>query len=102
MVTKDEIKAKVSTDRRYAERAIVVIFERQTSDEQSSECTTHKNGVGFSAFDAEILSSFAKQLLSGRHLSEKQLAIAFKKMPYYSRQLFEAAVTKSKEQGVLQ
>ena len=47
-------------------------------------CSTRS---GFNGTDANILSSFAEQLLKGRTLSAKQLAIAFKKLPKYSRQV---------------
>ena len=37
--------------------------------------------------DANILSSFAQQIEKGRILSEKQMAILFKKMPRYWKQI---------------
>ena len=87
----DYIREKVGTNRAWALRALVVIFNNQTDAEQAIDATTDANGVGFSGCDADILSSFAKQHLAGRNLSAKQMAIIFKKMPRYSRQLMEAA-----------
>lgn len=93
-MTKNEIKAKVSTDPRWVTRAIVAIYNYQTSHEQVAERTEEHNGVGFNGADAEILSSFAKQILTGRTLSQKQLTIAFKKMPKYAGQLERIAAQK--------
>jgi hypothetical protein len=45
------------------------------------------NGVGFNGTDATILSSFADQINRGRTLSPNAVAIAFKKLPKYSRQV---------------
>jgi hypothetical protein len=88
---RDTIKKKVSSDPRWAQRAIVALLERQTADEQIEHATKEKNGAGFNAFDAEILTSFGKQILAGRTLSERQMAIAFKKLPKYAGQLLEIA-----------
>ena len=81
------VKNQLSTNPAWAQRAIVKLWQRQTADEQSAQATGHDNGVGFNGTDAFILSSFAEQINKGRTLSPKQLAIAFKKLPKYSRQI---------------
>jgi hypothetical protein len=81
------VKNKLATNPAWATRAIVKLYELQTADEQISQTTTNVNGVGFNGTDATILSSFAEQILKGRTLSPKQLAIAYKKLPKYSRQI---------------
>jgi len=81
------IKAKLAIDPRWAVAGLVKIFEYQTREEQQSEETLEHNGVGYSGCDAELLSSFAKQVKAGRQLSVKQMAIVFKKMPRYAGQL---------------
>ena len=73
---------------------MMAIYAMQTSDEQSSRTTTHDNNVGFSAFDAEILSSFAEFYKRYNRLSEKQMAIVGKRMPKYSAQLWSLAYAK--------
>lgn len=78
-------------------RALVVIFERQTADEQASDHTRDANSVGFSGVHAEICSSFAKQYMSRGFLSPKQMVIARKIMKKYWKQLAEI----SKENGKL-
>ncbi len=85
----------IKADQRWVEKAIVAIFEYQTSHEQTVETTEQNNGVGFTGADAFILSSFAKQIKAkgdrkielGQRLSAKQMAIATKKMGKYAGQL---------------
>lgn len=97
--TSESIKALLETSSKAVEKGILVIYDRQTQDEKTTESTNHQNGVGFSGADAEILSSFAAQILRkqsrgielGKCLSEKQMAIAKKKIARYSRQLAEVA-----------
>jgi hypothetical protein len=81
------VKNQLSTNPAWATRAIVKLWQRQTADEQASQSTGHDNGVGFNGTDAFILSSFAEQINKGRTLSPKQLAIAFRKLPKYSKQI---------------
>lgn len=96
------LRDQLGTDPAQIEKAIVRIFEYQTQDEQRAENTNHYNLQGFRTCDAKILSSFAKQLLRGRHLSEKQLAIAKRRMPVYAGQLIRQSIQKGliiKENG---
>ena len=54
------------------------------------------NGIGFVHVDSENLTSFAKQFEERGSLSEKQLAILYKKMPKYADQLINAAIAEGK------
>ena len=87
VMIKTHIKNQLATNPAWALRALVKIYERQTADEQCSGITKEDNGVGFSGVDANILSSFATQVLNGRNLSAKQMAIVYKKMPRYWKQV---------------
>jgi hypothetical protein len=80
---RDFVKGKLSTDRIWAQQALLKIFEFQTLEEQKSKDTIMNNGVGFTGTDGRILSSLATQLQKKRYLSDKQMAIVFKKMPKY-------------------
>jgi len=82
-----EFKVKLATSHRWAIRAIEVLYEYQTPDEKQGMHTDELNGVGFSQFDSEILSSFAEQLKAGRQLSFRQIEVAQKLMPKYAGQL---------------
>ena len=82
------LKEKLSTNATWAQACMLRIFERQTVIEKAINATNVENDIGFSGADAEICSSFAKQLLQKRILSTKQMAIVFKKAAKYRKQLY--------------
>lgn len=90
------IKDLLAVNDKAVERAVVAIYKLQTEAEKAIEATTDANNVGYSAFDAEIMSSFASRLLKGWPLTEKQMVIARKKISHYSRQLAEIAEGREK------
>jgi len=81
------IRKQTSTSAKWAVRALVRIYANQTEDERCAHATKHDNGIGFTGADAEILSSFAEQVNKGQTLSPKQMALLFKKIPKYAKQL---------------
>jgi hypothetical protein len=85
------LKSKLSSDARWALRALEVVYSNQTADEQATQCTRTLNGEGFTGIDGEILSSFAEQYERRRSLSHKQMALLFKKMPKYWGQVLEVS-----------
>jgi hypothetical protein len=93
--TPEAIREKLATCDIMVERSILKLYEMQTEAEKVTERTTEHNGVGFNGVDAEIMSSFAQQLLrqknsvrpEGRRLSDKQRVLARKKLKKYARQL---------------
>ncbi len=78
-------------------KAVVTIYRKQTKSEQGSYSTHETNGVGFNKLDAEILTSFAKQIIFNKSigrrylLSRKQMEIARKKVRKYAGQLAKIA-----------
>lgn len=93
--TPDAIAALLDRNDVAVERAVVAIFNRQTSDEQESESTKHDNGVGFNAFHAGLGSYYARWIQSGRHLTGNHLDKARRMMRRYVRQLAEIASAQS-------
>lgn len=85
--TVETIREKITSDKNWAMRAIVALYKYQTYQEQATDSTNDLNGVGFNAVDAYILSSFARQIMAGRQLSNRQLQISFKKLRKYAKQL---------------
>lgn len=85
------IKRMVGTNRAWALRALIRIYEYQTADEQAIGYTQNLNGVGFNGADSDILSSMAEQVNNGRQMTDRQMEIIFKKMPKYAKQLMEIA-----------
>ncbi len=93
--TQDSMAAYLSNASPEAiERAIVRIYQRQTSDEQASQATKHTNNMGFSAFDAGTGSYMAKWILSGKHLSGKWVEKGRKLAVKYRGQLVQIANAK--------
>jgi len=93
--TKEDIKQLLSENDHAVMRAVVAIWQYQTSHEKLHMHTNEHNLVGFSAFDANILSSFAEQIGRGRSLSIKQLAVARRRMMKYVGQLARIANEKA-------
>lgn len=91
MHTKETIKELLIRNDQAVSRGILAIFALQTADEQRAEATNKNNGMGFNGADAPILSSFAKQLRSGRTMSARQTEIARKKIIKYAGQLTRIA-----------
>ena len=83
----ERLRLMLGTNSKWAVKGLLRIFENQTSGEQEIDATVEHNGIGFTGADANILSSFAKQIADGRQMSEKQMGIIFKRMPKYAKQL---------------
>lgn len=92
---KEIIKNRLLTDNAWLNRGILAIYQHQTLDEKLDGNTKEDNGIGFNGADAVILSSFAQQLILKKYLTEKQYAIARKKMVKYSGQLLNIIKSKS-------
>jgi len=83
------LQSKLSTDIRWAQRALLAIFRNQTADEQNESVVRYHNQMGFRCMDSIILTSFANQLQTRGSLSPKQMSIVFRLMPKYARQLMK-------------
>ena len=60
--TRSDIDALLNRSDAAVERAIVVLFNRQTDDEQSRATTRHHNNRGFASCDARAGTRFARFL----------------------------------------
>jgi hypothetical protein len=94
-----EIKSNIQSCDRWATRALLAVFAMQEADEARDEHTYHENKVGFSKFDAEFLTSVAKQAKKGRTLSDKQMVFVRKKMGKYAKQLFWLSLDRSRKEN---
>jgi len=81
------VKQKLKTDDRWLFKGLIAIYQCQTEDEQATDSTRNINGIGFSAYDAEFLSSVARQVMTTRSVSVKQLGFVRKNMIKYAGQL---------------
>lgn len=93
--SKDQIQNNILTDVRWTIRTIEILFDRQTTDEQTTGHTKHENGRGFNGRDSEILTSFYLQIEKRKRynnpylLSDRQIEISRKMLPKYWRQVLE-------------
>jgi hypothetical protein len=82
-------------------RALIVLKDRQTADEQASQTTRHANGRGFRPCHARMGVSMAKFYERNGYLSPKQIAYWRKegkegmRIAIYWKQLLEAAKDKA-------
>lgn len=91
---REQLRELLQTNDEALRRSIVVIYRQQIPQERVLGEAIIEDKVGFTAFDAEILGSFAKQIEHGNKLSDKQMAIARNKMPKYWRQLMNISKRK--------
>jgi len=86
-IIKQYLQEKLSTDYKWALKALFRVYDYQTLDEQEAATTCEENGIGFTGADAEILTSFAEQYRRKGYLSPKQMEIVYKKMKKYWKQV---------------
>ena len=89
--TEDEIVSLINTNNQMVCISLVQMYNQQTDDEKLYKETSHDNGIGFSACDSRILSSFAEFYLKNGYLSSKQISIARPKLVRYRKQILRLA-----------
>lgn len=99
---KEFLKDKLSSNSKWALKALLTIYKNQTDEEQEVGHTYYNNGIGFSGVDSQILSSFAEQYLNKGYLSNKQMSILFKNIPKYWSQVLEVSDQEKLNQIILQ
>ena len=93
--TEEVIKTNIVNDIRWTFRTLEILFDRQTTDEQTDKVTKWRNGRGFNGRESEILTSFFLQVQKRKEynnpvlLSDKQLSICQKLLPKYWKQVLE-------------
>ena len=85
---------QLSINSKLVERAIVVLYQRQTTDEQTNSATVYQNGQGFCAYAARRGTYYAKYVLSGGRLTGVHLDRARNIAVKHVRQLVEMAEKK--------
>jgi len=91
-----QVETALGEDPRAVEKAIRILFARQTAAEKAAEATVVHNNLGVQACHGRRIAYYGKWLASGRHLTgwhlDKARAIAQK---YARTQLFELAALKA-------
>lgn len=103
-LTGTDIVNLLKTNDKAIARALVVLKNNQTADEQIAETTRHHNGMGFRPAHAKVGTSMAKFYEKNGYLTPKQIAYWRKegkqgmRISIYWRQLLKAAHQKAAEQ----
>lgn len=72
--TEDKILFMLSTNDVWVERALVMLYQRQTQEEQTKDSTKHRNTIGFQRGDDETMSPLARKVIAGGKLSDRELS----------------------------
>ena len=94
MSLRDQILSSLATNERAVAKALVLLYRRQTADEQEAQTTCHVNGRGFNAADASLLTLYAERVLRGERLSFERLHEARNRLRKYVGQLEDEAIAK--------
>jgi hypothetical protein len=71
--TPELVLAKLESSDTWLESALVALYKRQTELEKLAGCTIDDNDRGMQQADAKLFGEYARQLLSGTHLTAEQL-----------------------------
>lgn len=96
--TPEIIREKINTNQQWLERAVLALYNRQTTDEQNQFTTTHHNAAGFNSADAGYLTYIAQWINAGKHLDGKHLDKTRTRVSKYCKQLAEIANERTENQ----
>lgn len=94
---KTSIQRLLDSNDTAALKALKIIYDNQTDDEQTTERTKYHNGKGFTGIDAEIMTSIYKWYERKGWVSPKQMRIIRRKVRRYWRQVLTAIVEKDEQ-----
>lgn len=83
----DAIIHELRGNRFFAEKCLLLLYEKQTITEKKFRRTIYKNGMGFSRSDGVKLSRMAELLKNNEHLTKTFLKDLRRRLPKYAKQL---------------
>lgn len=86
---KEYIKQKLRTDYNSVCKALLILYQYQTADEQRTRGTHHQNQMGFNSSDAKALSKYAQWVQKGLELGFMELNDARRRLPKYAGQILQ-------------
>jgi len=96
LCTKHTVVHALMTNPMAVEKAIVMLYDLQTEDEQSTRNTKHDNRRGFNTAHAKLGTYLARWIKSGRHLTGHYVDQGRQIALYYAgTQLLAAAKVKA-------
>jgi hypothetical protein len=88
---KYEFTLRVHADDQYRDWALRKLYRRQTLSEQAHGITQVRNGAGFTAPDAGVLTALAKQVIAGKPLTASEELVIQRRLCKYWRQFVRLA-----------
>lgn len=76
-------------------KALLIIYSFQTDEELNRGTTVEDNGMGFTAYDGDILTSFSQQLYKTGSLSPKQMKVLRNRIKKYWKQITQVSLDES-------
>lgn len=87
--TKKQIALRLATDPGFVRDCLVILYDRQTSDEAETSSTKYKNARGFMSSHAVHGTRLAKMVLAGEEMTDEDTAKVAEIVPRYTKQLAE-------------
>lgn len=82
------IKSLLEFDPEFSVRCMMMLYDRQTLEEQLSKDSVQVNGIGFNKADAPVLCPIAETFRNtGMPVPEKDIGEVLHRMPKYAEQL---------------
>jgi hypothetical protein len=86
-LTKSQISARLDADEDFRNECLVILYNRQTSDEQDTKDTKYKNRRGFMSSHAVHGSRIAQAIMAGEALSDEDRGRVESIVCRYTKQL---------------
>ena len=90
----EKLRKQITEKDSQAIKALMRIYEYQTTDEKNIGETVHNNGVGFTGCDSKVLTYFAKAYSRYGRLTDQQLKSLKVRIGKYATQLVEQSISK--------
>jgi hypothetical protein len=85
------VRMKLKTSIKWAKAGCLALYQLQTPNEQRIHLTVEDNGVGFSAFDAPLLTHIACKLRRNRSLTSFENRALKDRIHHYWDQMVEVS-----------
>lgn len=84
---KTVVQAMMIVDDAFLDRVIVQIYKLQTNEEKDKSKSIEDNNVGFTKYDANVMSNIAEKIINGQELTKGERAKARNKAQKYWGQI---------------
>jgi hypothetical protein len=87
-----QIRHRLETDSAFMLKALMYVYQCQTSNEQHFGDALVNNKMGFRKSDAKLLTLIVKHYSKFGRISDRMMEVLRSKMPAYHRQVFDKGV----------